>query len=250
MFNTKKIYFRASLLSLFLTLSIFLIGNHVDAATMYRVKNDYRPTSGGKGIWIANDANGYYSGRAFPNDLIQSVHEQQSCQDNDPNKCEMWVYGLVKSDSPNGRKRKKPIYTTGWLKKADLYKSNDAKFTTDRYIQGQKTSTSNRSSLGGSWNCPPHECIGGKTVRLQQCYGAYFYNAVIDSKGKLRPYDKAGTAKAGAMFDYRFTTAYPTPQGGYYAVGRLHSKKAGWVLIDDKCIPAGQARSGGPKFKF
>lgn len=221
----------------------------VVAKNIYVVKADYRPTSGGRGIWIANNANGYIIGRAFPGDKIQVVVSQNSCQDNNPNRCEMWAYGLIKSDRYKGGWRVKPVYTYGWVKKGDLRPIRMQKITDNAHILAQKNRVEQRNNIGGTFNCVPHECIGGKTVRLVKgCYTGEYYNLADNGDGRLRPYDKAGMGARGGLFDYRYTTVLPTPQGGYYAMGRDH--RLGWVFIDDQCIPAGTERFGGPKFKY
>lgn len=217
---------------------------------MYKVKKKYRRTSGGIGVWIVNAYNGYYIGRAQPGDLVQVI--EQSCRHSSDGRNtgdEVWVYGLVKSTKFKTHVRKNDRYTLGYLKKDDLQPTAAKPVTTDAYIQEGKAELASRNSLGGSFNCADHECIGGKTVQLlDTCNLNMYYGALVD-KNVLSIYDRAGRAQPGDNFDYRYTVAFYTKGHNKYAVGRHHAKY-GWVFIDDRCIPSGIERLGGPRVGY
>ena len=162
-----------------------LVASHADSAptavaasasNVYAIRSNYQKTSGGRGVWMANDANGYYIGRAFAGDKVQIAKTVMSCQDNDQSRCEQWGFGLIKSDTYGGHPRTAPVYTYAWLKTLNLKRARGVgKITDNSYILNKENEVRSRNAIGGTFNCQAHECIDGKPVTLVAgCYKGVF----------------------------------------------------------------------------
>ena len=184
----------------------------------------------GPGVWVTNEASGYYIGRSFRGDTMEK-HINSTSDD--------YAYGLIK----RGWNK---LEQCGWIESSAITPNVPLAEKSDCAPHLERLKK--RWSFGKKFNCLPARCVDGKETTMSRnkaCDHKFFYNYAPPKKGSRNIsfpetegglYDYAGRQYGEVR--YRYTT-----KDSRAVVVR--SYKYGWGYLEADCVD-GHPR-GGPK---